>query len=200
MRVVGVDPGKSGGLAVVSPTAAVAFPMPIVPATSKKGRDEYDIAGLRRELAGLQRSVEGLHVVIENLRPFPMTFAKKRQPGQEGAPEVSHGGTIANWNRGNSVGLFVGLCAGLGIPYTLVVPQAWQRAMLEGTSPAASTKQRSILAAQRLFPTVSLVPPRCRKPHDGLADALLIAEWGRRMLAGDQGHQRGLLDVAEARP
>jgi hypothetical protein len=54
--------------------------------------------------------------------------------------------------------------------------------MLAGT-PGEDTKQRSVIAAQRLFPNVSLLPtPRCKKPSDGIADALLIAEWGRRKM------------------
>jgi len=60
----------------------------------------------------------------------------------------------------------------LEIPYQLVAPQTWQRAMHAGT-PGSDTKQRSILAAQRLFPSVDLRRNRKgRRPDDGLADAL----------------------------
>ena len=51
-------------------------------------------------------------------------------------------------------------------------------------TPAGDTKQRSVIAAQRLFPGVSLLPTeRSRKASDGLADALLLASYGQRQAA-----------------
>lgn len=181
MIVCGVDPGKTGGLAIIEDGGVRVAPMPIVPAKGGKGRDEYDVRALVRFFDSLGYKARGdVHVLIERLHPMPML----------------KGGTIANYNRGASTHLLIGICAALGQPYTLVLPQVWQRAMLAGTS-GADTKQRSVLAAQRLFPGVSLLPTeRSRKPSDGLADALLIAEYGRRQLAGDRGAQRGLLEAA----
>ena len=63
----------------------------------------------------------------------------------------------------------------LKIPYHEVRPAIWKKAM--GLS---NDKMDSITACRRLFPAVDLIPPGCRKEHDGLAEALLIAEWGRR--------------------
>ena len=49
----------------------------------------------------------------------------------------------------------------------------------EGVCPA------SILKAGRLCPNVSLLATdRCFEPHDGLADALLIATYGKHVLMG----------------
>lgn len=43
------------------------------------------------------------------------------------------------------------------------------------------TKRTSINASRRLFPHVSLLRnARCKTPHDGLSDALLMAEYARR--------------------
>ncbi len=43
------------------------------------------------------------------------------------------------------------------------------------------TKKTSINASRRLFPRVSLLRnSKCKTPHDGLSDALLIAEYARR--------------------
>lgn len=40
------------------------------------------------------------------------------------------------------------------------------------------TKATSMLAAHKLFPSVSFVPKRCRIEHDGCIDAALIAYYG----------------------
>jgi hypothetical protein len=45
------------------------------------------------------------------------------------------------------------------------------------------SKNTSIAVCKRLFPDVSLLPSeRCRKDHDGMAEALLMAEYARRRL------------------
>ncbi len=81
---------------------------------------------------------------------------------------------MANYHRGYSRGIIEGLLTALRIPYQLVAPQAWQRVMHQGT-PQGDTKVRSILAAQRLFPDVSLLRSAgSRKLDDGLADELLL--------------------------
>lgn len=92
-------------------------------------------------------------------------------------------GGIANYNRGAAFWFFVGIFGALRIPFEPALPRVWQREMHRGT-PAGDTKQRSIVAAQRLFPRVSLLPTeRSRRPNDGLADALLISEYGPRHAA-----------------
>lgn len=58
--------------------------------------------------------------------------------------------------------------------------------------PTRDTKAMSILAAHRLFPGVSLLrTDKCKKPDDGMSDALLIAEYGRRVLMGDRQKETG---------
>lgn len=63
----------------------------------------------------------------------------------------------------------------LKIPYVEVRPAVWKKTM--GLS---QKKADSIAACRRLFPTVELIPKGCRIEHDGIAEALLIAEWARR--------------------
>jgi hypothetical protein len=64
-----------------------------------------------------------------------------------------------------------------GIKYIEVRPAKWKKDM--GLN---SDKINSIKLCQRLFPTIELVQKGCRKPHDGMAEALLIAEWKRRQV------------------
>lgn len=177
MIVLGVDPGLHGGIAVLDrwTGTATVYPMPLLP-PSPNGRDDYDVPQILRLLSIALYRPERL-VVVEKMRSLPSMFRAK-------GGELKHaGGSIANYNRGGSwQGFRFGLTA-LGIPFEPVYPQVWQKAMLDPGS--GDTKTRSILAAQRLFPTTSLLPTaRSRKPSDGLSDALLIAEWGRRKLAG----------------
>lgn len=171
MTVIGIDPGLHGGLAVIDDAGgARAIVMPLV---AEAERDRYDVPRLKRLLA----TAPAGPVFVERLHPLPAKFRRK------GGEEREGGGGIANYNRGAAVYLLVGLLEGLGREYQLVLPQVWQRLVLAGV-PGESTKARSVAVARRLFPGLSLLATaRSRKPHDGLADALCIAEYGRRSLA-----------------
>lgn len=161
---IGIDPGKLGAIAVIDDGGARIYPMPLIP-SGKKGRDEYDLIAIGELVRGWAR--RDAFVTVEKLQPMPL----------------KHGGTIANYNRGIAAG-WAWVLAALGVSHQLVSPQRWQGKMHEGT-PAGDTKQRSIIAAQRLFPLVELkASARCRVPSDGFAEALLIAEYGRRTHAG----------------
>jgi len=178
MLTLGVDPGKLGAIAAVGGDGGPwVRPIPLI--RGRKGsRAEYDLDGvvalLRR--AGFARYRERtvqrwgeLCAFLELTAPLP--------------PKVKQG-TNANYHRGFGRGFLEGVLRSLRIPYTLVPPRKWQAEMLEGTT-GDDTKQRAIVAAGRLFPGVSLMPTeRSRKPSDGMADALLIAEYGRRRVNG----------------
>lgn len=165
MKVVGIDVGLDGGIAVLrvgheETMHATAFPMPVL---GGKGKRCINETGLKSMLAGLGDI--GM-VFVERAHPMPKQ------------------GASSGFNFGVTYGLICGIVVGLGIPYTVVSAVTWQKVMLAGT-PGTDTKQRSIMAACRLFPTLDLrATERCRKLHDGMADALLIAEYGRRMLNG----------------
>jgi hypothetical protein len=69
----------------------------------------------------------------------------------------------------------------LEMPYQLVSPRVWQGAMHVGT-PGADTKQRAVLAAQRLFPGVDLRRGgKGQRADHNVAESVLLAEFGRRM-------------------
>ncbi|AFY60102.1 holliday junction resolvasome, endonuclease subunit [Synechococcus sp. PCC 6312] len=91
-------------------------------------------------------------------------------------------GVSSTFKFGQGYGAILGIAAALSIPTELVTPQAWKKTVLAGT---AKDKDAAIDYCRRMFPQVSLLPgPRCRKPHDGLADSLCILEYGRRVLVG----------------
>ncbi len=87
-------------------------------------------------------------------------------------------GVTSMFNFGCGYGWLQGILEALRFPYELVPPQRWKRAF-----GVTSDKHTSIRAAQRLFPGVSLLAsPRCRIENDGMAEALLLAEYARRNL------------------
>ena len=83
---------------------------------------------------------------------------------------------------GDHFGQLQGFLMAFGIPFTLVSPVTWTKVMHTGIDASLPAKKKSMLAFQRSAVNVTLIPPGCRVPHDGLVDAYLIAEWGRRHL------------------
>ena len=69
----------------------------------------------------------------------------------------------------------------LGVPYLTPLPTQWTKVALAGVP--GSGKARNVAASRRLFPNVNLTPGRRTKPHDGIADALLLATFGKEKLS-----------------
>jgi crossover junction endodeoxyribonuclease RuvC len=88
----------------------------------------------------------------------------------------------ATFSQAHGYGLWKGLLAGLQIPYRVVTPQAWKKALMEGQP---RTVEASVAAALRYYPTMrpALVGPKGGL-KDGRADALLLARYGSLGLAG----------------
>jgi hypothetical protein len=84
-------------------------------------------------------------------------------------------GIVGAFRYGAHFGMFATVAIMLRVPYHEVHPTIWKKAL--GLS---SNKLDSITACRRLFPTVELVPDGCRKEHDGIGEALLIAQWARQ--------------------
>jgi hypothetical protein len=157
MLYAGIDPGKTGALALLDADGQVLdlTPMPMI------GR-EYDVATIAGTLHRWRE--RQTFVCVEKLQPMPRSM----------------GGASANFARGVASAWSWVLIA-LRVPHHVVPPRTWQKRMHEGTV-GWDTKARSIQAAGRLFPSTSLLrTPRSRKLDHGLADALLIAEYGRRI-------------------
>ena len=89
-------------------------------------------------------------------------------------------GVVSMFNFGQNYGFIQGVLKAYGIPYELVTPQKWKKEFS-----CTSDKNTSIEVCKRLFPNVNLkATERCKKDHDGIAEALLIAEYGRRHYNG----------------
>ena len=164
---VGIDIGKSGALCLLPVSVPPELkPMPIITPASGKGKRRYDVAELVRILRDWRDRYWVRLVAIEKQQSFP---------GQ---------GVASTFSIGEGYGIMCGVVAALGMPWETPAPRAWQKEMHEGI-PGVDTKARSIEACGRLFPGVDLRrTDRCRVKDDGLADALMIAEWARRKIAG----------------
>jgi len=156
MIVAGIDVGLKGAVAFVNGKKAKVYPMPTLKLTkSKKGYDD-------REVCELLKKWKVGHVFIEKVSAMP---------GQ---------GVTSTFNFGMGFGILIGICSALGLPYTLVRPQTWKKVMCKDMP---KSKEASIIAAKRIWPKINLLPTiRSRKESDGMADALCIAEYGRREL------------------
>ena len=87
-------------------------------------------------------------------------------------------GVTSMFNFGKGFGWLLGVLEACNIPYELVRPQKWKKEFS-----ITGGKNSSIEVCRRLFPEVSLLPTtRCRKDSDGMAEALLMAEYARRRL------------------
>ena len=88
-----------------------------------------------------------------------------------------HGqGVSSMFSFGKSAGFIEGVLSANYIPYQLVLPKKWKKEYSLG-----SDKNQSIEVCKKLFPDINLLPtPKHKKGSDGMAEALLMAEYARR--------------------
>lgn len=87
-------------------------------------------------------------------------------------------GVTSMFKFGENYGFIQGILTAYGVPYEVVTPQKWKKEFQ-----ITGDKNSSIAVCKRLFPDVNLKKTeRCKKDHDGMAEALLMAEYARRRL------------------
>lgn len=159
---VGVDIGKNGAIAMIGVDGTIScFSMP-------KIKDELDYSEINLLLRGFSNM--GAHVVFEKLG---VIFGSSK--------------TTA-FSMGHQSGAIEMGCFANNIPFTKVRAVDWQKQMFQGveaiTKPGKSskdTKAMALVAIKRIFPDLKLTfGERATKPHDGLVDAVLMAEYARR--------------------
>ena len=157
MYVIGIDPGLSGGIAVIDRLLPVdVMDTPVL--KGKKSKKFYDIQGMAGVLREYTDKMFTVLAVLERQQAMPTQ------------------GVSSTFKTGEGYGIWQGLLTGLSIPYITVHPRTWTKKVLQGAR--GDGKARSILMARQLFPTAELIPPRCRVPKDGRADALCLAYYG----------------------
>lgn len=182
---IGMDPGKMGAMVFLFPDGLV------IPSRFPQIEKEYDLKGFLQIFSDIRDDEDyDFHIIIEDVKAL-------QKPMQAGNWSLSRGKTILEC-----------MAACFEIPYTLVHSKTWQKEMWQGVpeqrAPSKNitkvvkgkkittlvkgkkdTKAMSIIAAQRLFPKAELRDPnrkteRAMAIHDGVCDALLMAEFGRR--------------------
>lgn len=86
-------------------------------------------------------------------------------------PKQSVNGTATTFRN---YGKILGALEAKGIPYQLVTPKQWKARVLKGT---AKDKDAAIAYTHRIAPDVDLKPGKKKTPHDGIADAVCLAEY-----------------------
>lgn len=87
---------------------------------------------------------------------------------------------------GYNVGRIIGMLETLGIPYTQVTPQVWQKEMWDSgdkvaTGSKVDNKRTSYNAARRLHPSMQFKrTERCKTFDDNMVDATLICDYAIR--------------------
>jgi crossover junction endodeoxyribonuclease RuvC len=150
---IGIDPGKDGGIGFIVSGAEEAFPY----------SDEVLIHEMRK--VHLLKKEYGSDVQVRLCLEKVGAMPKQ--------------GVASMFNFGKSAGFVEGVLQAFEIPYQLVPSQTWKKEF----SLIGKDKKESVQVCKKLFPGVNLLAtPRCKKEHDGMAEALLMAEYARRKL------------------
>lgn len=120
------------------------------PCAEKLPESPYDLATLLRGIIR-EESLGMVYAYVEKVSSSPQM------------------GVVSAFTFGRGIGMIEGVLATLEIPVTFVRPQQWQKALGCLTK---GNKNVSKLKAQQLFPALKIT--------HAIADALLIAEFGRR--------------------
>lgn len=147
--VLGIDPGKTGALALLEPGGGLTvLDVPTLKVGTKTVVDHYALA---RQ--------------IDAWAPHnPVVYLEQvgTRPGE---------GAVGAFDFGHTFGLLKGICSAHFLPIELVLPQVWKKAMA-----VKGDKDVSRQRASQLMPKHSHNWPL--KKHDGRAEAGLIALYG----------------------
>lgn len=203
--VLGIDPGQNGAQATVlcshdggfgSITTSLA-PWVVTKTKKPRGktvvRGEWDARQTHQVLAlAYARSMADMLPGEPTDSPWIHVFLESPAMGMKA-------GIVSGWWRA-AIGFFELECPG-SIQVHMVPSMRWKRALglsgrskihtkggeaaQESDAERKAGKKEAIELCQRLFPGVSLLrTPRSRMPDDNIAEAVLIAHYGRCLLLG----------------
>lgn len=164
MIYIGIDPGLSGATGVIDDTAEFpennreqVFDTPTVLVEGEKTKRKYLVSGMALLLKPYASRGDVL-AVLENVHSMPKQ------------------GVSSSFCFGEGKGMWEGILAALNIPVELVSPQRWKKEIM---ADQGKEKSAARFKAMALFP--SLADQLKLVKHDGRAEALLLAEYGRRL-------------------
>lgn len=164
MIFVGIDPGVTGGIAAIEGDEAYLYDTPTRKIEGKTKTttlvDGYKAARMLQSIS----SGRAITVAIEKVNAMP---------GKDGKGGRQTIGATSAFNFGMGFGMWLGIMDALCIPYELVTPQAWKKAL----QLVGQEKDSARIRAMQLYPLSA--KDLQRKRDIGRADALCIAEWLR---------------------
>jgi crossover junction endodeoxyribonuclease RuvC len=149
MKLIGIDPGLSGAIAVLADDEITCHDMPFVEVRGKRLVDAHGLVDLIRGVGTVDMAI------LEHVQ------------GVQGS------GATSAFNFGRGFGLLEGVLAGLAVPTTLVRPQSWTKALQ-----VSSDKGQHRQAAMRLWPRQAALFARVKDDGRADA-ALLCHWWAR---------------------
>lgn len=150
MRILGVDPGLNGALAIYDPDEKVRWDVIDVPTSGDDSQRRINAPVLAQWITACRPEI----AYVESVAAFP---------GQ---------GVSSMFRFGRATGAIEATIACCGVPITLIVPQTWKK--FHGLR--GSDKEQSRALAIRKFPSeASLL---ARRMDQNRAEALLIAYFG----------------------
>lgn len=179
---LGLDPGLDGGIAFMrfkddtyQPDKVVVARMFTMPGV-KKGR-EVDAKSLGAFIKTVSQTANAkiVEASVEWLQ-----FMPRKMPGKNGGPDRFMSNPRTEFMLGSSYGKLLAVLECLDIPVRHVYSQTWKKEVLRDRG---ADKKAAIKFCQETYSDVSLLATaRSKVPHDGIADALCLAEYARRAL------------------
>ena len=153
MRIIGIDPGLSGGIAILDNSKVIElFDMPVMP-DGKKNKRQLNSALLAKMIKDNIKNLEDTVMVVEQVNAMP---------GQ---------GVTSMFNFGQTFGAIKGICAALGLPIFLVRPAKWKKHFELINSSKDSSRTKAI----EMYPSIS--EKLSKKKDVNKSDAILIARF-----------------------
>ena len=153
MKIIGIDPGLSGAIAVVQNNKVLAiYDMPVM-AEGKKNKKQLNSAQLVNIIRENTENEDEIAVVVEQVNAMP---------GQ---------GVTSMFNFGQTFGAIKGICAALKLPIFFVRPSKWKKHFELINSSKDSSRTKVI----EMYP--SLANQLSKKKDVNKSDAILIARF-----------------------
>ena len=153
MRIIGVDPGLSGGIAILEDNnVKEMFDMPVM-SDGKKNKRQLNNALLVQLVKDNIKDIEDTVMVVEQVNAMP---------GQ---------GVTSMFNFGQTFGAIKGICAALSLPIFFVRPAKWKKhfELINSSKDASRTK------VIEMYP--SIAEKLSKKKDVNKSDAILIARY-----------------------
>ena len=160
---IGIDPGISGAVAFIDKKQVIANDIPTIPITvGNKNKQGYNIKGMVDLLKPYKDKKH--HIILEKVWAMP---------GQ---------GVTSMFNFGMGYGIWLGILDALEMDYTCVPAQTWKKELLNHLIHKDMSKQekkkQALIHVPVLYPKAAELVKR--QKDLGRADAILLAEYGRR--------------------